>query len=95
MHYGFKTRYSIVKDEKIFSFMSLSPRHIYEDQLKMKKKKVKLKVQNNYVRMWGRVKIMGILRENISPEWRKIGFWSRDERRKGEEKKYEKNKETS
>jgi hypothetical protein len=38
MHYGFKTRYSIVKDEKIFSFMSLSPRHIYEDQLKMKKK---------------------------------------------------------
>jgi hypothetical protein len=45
--------------------------------------------------MWGRVKIMGILRENISPEWRKIGFWSRDERRKGEEKKYEKNKETS
>jgi hypothetical protein len=37
MHYGFKNRYSILKDEKIFSFVSLSPRHIYKDQLKMKK----------------------------------------------------------
>ena len=33
---------------------------------------------------------MGILRENISPEWRKIGFWPRDERRKGEKKNMKK-----
>jgi len=36
-HDGFKNKYSLEKDEGAHTLASLSPRHVYEDQLKLKR----------------------------------------------------------
>ena len=50
MHYGFRNRYSFVKDGKSVTLVPLSPKQVYEDQMKLlseveKKKRVRLKLQ--------------------------------------------------
>jgi len=34
---GFKNKYSLKKDEKTFHFVPISPRHVYKNQLKLRK----------------------------------------------------------
>ena len=36
MHNGFRNRYFIVKDSKTITLISLSPKQVYEDQMKLK-----------------------------------------------------------
>jgi len=36
MHDGFRNRYFIVKDSKTIIFIPLSPKQVYEDQMKLK-----------------------------------------------------------
>ena len=63
---GFKNIYSLENDAKTFTLVSLSPKQVYQDQLKMKKKE-KMKVHNNHMRIRARVKIMRALKEQIWP----------------------------
>jgi hypothetical protein len=35
---GFRNKYSFVKDEKFITLVPLSPKQVYEDQLKLKRK---------------------------------------------------------
>ena len=37
-HNEFKNRHSFVKDNKTITFVSLTPRQVYEDQIKLKRK---------------------------------------------------------
>ena len=55
-HDGFKNRHSFVKDNKTITLVSLTPRQVYENQMKLKrenelkKKIVRLKVQKQMMR---------------------------------------------
>ena len=55
-HNGFKNRHSFIKDNKTITFVPLTPRQVYEDQMKLKrenelkKKILRMRVQKKMMR---------------------------------------------